>query len=175
MSPGSAELERLISRYIDGEASPHERRELERRMDGDPELEALYIQTAALDRELGRAMRTALGRAPVRRRDLRVPWVQLIGLAAAACIGLFFWLNPKDKPAPAGGLAPAPVRASWFAPAQPQADVVQRVNPADVRPQLRLRDTDRDWIIIPGRQRGQFLLIQMDRVRTHAIRLQDDF
>ena len=179
MNPGSADLERLITRYLDDEATLGERRDLEARADTDPAVEALVIETAAIDREVGRAMRVAMGRTiplPARRWK-NVGWLQVVGFAAAACIGMVLWLNTHEKPQPQNRSRPAPAHASasWFAPPAASADVVEKVNPADVRPQLRLRDTDQHWIIIPGRQHGQFLLIQMDRLRTRGIRIQDDF
>jgi anti-sigma factor RsiW len=178
MNTGSPELERLISRYIDDEATPAERRDLEARADADPAIDLLLIETAAIDREVGRAMRIAMDRTiplPV-RRSTKVRWFQAIGFAAAACIALVAYLNFSQKPGqPARGHKPTPARASWFATQPPQVDVVEQVDPADVRPELRLRDTDRHWIVIPARQPGQFLLIQVDRLRTRAIRIQDDF
>jgi hypothetical protein len=178
MSTGSPDLERLISRYLDDEATPAERRELEARADADPTVESLLIETAAIDREIGRAMRIAMGRTiPLTARHRKkVRWIQAIGFAAAACIGLAVLLNPREKPSqPMHRQPAAPARASWFAPPAQQTDMVDQVDPADVRPQLRLRDTDRHWIVIPARQHGQFLLIQVDRLRTRAIRIQDDF
>ena len=73
----SAELERLISRFLDDECSADERRVLHRTLRDDPAAAALYEEYTALDREIGHAMRSALGRhthLPV-GRSLR-PWPQ---------------------------------------------------------------------------------------------------
>jgi hypothetical protein len=40
---------------------------------------------------------------------------------------------------------------------------------------VRLRDTNRDWIIIPADEPGQFLLIEVDRVRLRAIHIEQAF
>ncbi|HOO16175.1 MAG TPA: hypothetical protein PK920_05855 [Phycisphaerae bacterium] len=183
MNDGSPELERLISRYLDGEATPAERRDLESRANADAAIQSLLAETAAIDREVGRAMRMAMRRTlPLpARRVKKVHWIQAVGFAAAAaCIGLVFFLSsPRPSNGPKHSVQrpqpSAPMRASWFAPPERPVDVVDQVDPADVRPQVRWRDTDRHWIVVPARQNGQFLLIQMDRLRTRAIRIQDDF
>ena len=49
--------------------------------------------------------------------------------------------------------------------AQP-GDAVQELPVAFERPQLSLRGTQRDWIVIPGREPGSYMVIEVDRVRT---------
>lgn len=179
MNGSSSELERLISRYLDDEATAQERRQLNARMRVDPEAEALVDDYAALDREVGYALRAALGRTRVLPTG-RSLWARaggLVGLAAAACLALMVWMRPgqpvvrtsPDAPAQAG------VSASWFAPAVPQDQVVRQVNRSYERPQRRQRQTDREWILVPGELPGEYLVIEVNRVRTRAVAIQGGF
>jgi hypothetical protein len=52
---------------------------------------------------------------------------------------------------------------------------VEPLPPGYERPELRLRGTQRDWIVIPGDQPGTYLVIQVDHVRTHVIGVHRDF
>ena len=178
MNPESPELERLISRYLDDEATPQERRELTSRMRADPAVEALVDEYAGIDREVSRVLRVALGRSVVLPTS-RSRWVRFgqgAALAAAACLALVFWLVPQ-RPAPQSPRSGEAARAgsSWFAPLAPQVDSVRATSPTYERPQVRLRDTSRDWIIIPAERPGEYMLIEVDRVRLRAIRFQEDF
>ena len=176
MNPGSPELERLISRFLDDESTPDERRRLRALERSDPHVTALVDEYAALDREVGQALRTAMGRT-YRLGRARSPWSragQFVGLAAAACVAAMLWLTPARNATPGGARQPAQ-GASWFAPAAWQADVQERTNPSYERPQVRLRDTDRDWIIVPGNRPGEFMVIEVNRVRTRAVAIQNDF
>ncbi len=179
MNPSSSELERLISRYLDDEATPQERRELNVRMRSDPAVEALVDDYASLDRELGNALRGALGRTRVLPvgRSLWARAGSLVGLAAAACLALMVWMRPVQ---PAGRPADrqpvhAGVPTSWFAPAVPQDQTVQRVNRSFERPQRRQRQTEREWILVPGERPGEYLIIEVKRVRTRAVAIQVGF
>jgi anti-sigma factor RsiW len=179
MNTPAPELERLISRYLDDEATRAERRQLEAWMRRDPEVEALVDEYAGLDREIGLVMRTALGR-PARTTLLRsrCAWVtQAAAFAAAAGLALAVWMTPGQPGAPRTGAVPARAGAgaSWFAPVSLPRDSIREVPPAFERPQVRLRDTNRDWIIIPADEPGQFLLIEVDRVRLRAIHIEQDF
>ena len=179
MNPGSPELERLISRYLDDEATAHERRELRALMRSDAAVAAEVEQYDELDREVGWALRRALGRSQL-LPTVRSTWGrvgQLVALAAAASMAVMVWVSPPRQVSPGQGDTPARA-ASWFAPATPVShapDGLQTVNPSHERPRVRLRETDRDWIIIPGERPGEFMVIEVNRVRTRAIVIQREF
>lgn len=175
------ELDRLITRCLDEEAAPQERRRLKRLMRRDPEVAAVVEETFALDREAGAAMRSALGRTVPfgSLHRVRPGWfAQATWFAAAACLLLAAWvLGPNSAPVSlTGSVAQAgPAQASWFAPLTPRDSIKQDVNPAYEQPQVRVRATDRNWIIVPGDSAGEYLLIEVDRVKTRGIALQTDF
>lgn len=176
MSETSDQLERLISRFLDDECSPGERRELNAALRSDPNARALYEETAALDREVGHAMRAALGRT-LKPQTTRGVWPRIgrvVALAAAACLVLMVWLAP---PRTDNGKLAGPVQngGSWFASPAPAAGELQVEKPLYDRPALRLRHTQRDWIIIPGKQPNEYLLIEVDRVQTRFKGIQEDF
>ena len=177
MTPTSLDLERLISRYLDDEATPHERRELERLMRSDPSIEILVDEIFLLDREAGRVLRQVMGRTtPFPAGHSRWSRVgQMVMLATAAALALATWLSPTPQTRQRSNDQYMRANNSWFAPYTPRTDGLQAVNPAYEQPQLRLRNTDRHWIIIPSERSGEYLLIEMDRVRTHAIVIQDEF
>jgi ferric-dicitrate binding protein FerR (iron transport regulator) len=95
MTESDDRLERLISRVLDREASSAERRELNRRTLADPRAAQLYEEYAALDREIGAALRSAMRPA---RRLFPGPLWRRIGqagmLAVAACLALVIWMRP---------------------------------------------------------------------------------
>jgi len=177
MKPGSPELERLISRYLDDEATRAERRELRRLERSDPTAAALVDEYATLDREIGRALRTALGRSyPLPARH--APWWrigELVAVAAAACLMAMVWMNTSRVTSPPGGNGRVQAASSWFAPPAAQADRFEPLPDSYERPRQRLRDTDLDWILIPGDRPGEFMVIEVNRARTRAIAIQDDF
>ncbi len=173
-------IERLFSRYLDGECTAAERTRLHGLLRSDPAVRAAFEDYRDLDRALGVALRTALGRqAPVLRLPIRrFRLATGLTLAAAAVLALFVWLNPwwsrPFTPKPPSG--PVQAAATWFA-AQPgvEGDAIQPASRGYVRPELRLRDTRRQWIVVPGREPGRYLIIEVDRVRTHAIGVHQDF
>jgi hypothetical protein len=178
MNPESYELERLISRYLDDEATPAERRQLLALERFNPQVAALIEEYASLDAEVGRALRRAMER-PLLLRVHRTRWArigQAAALAAAACVAMLVWLIPSRGTAPVNPHAPERAAVPWFdgSPNLP-GDTVQGVNRWDVRPQVRLRNTDRDWLIVPGQRPGEFMVIEVNRVRTRAIAIQNDF
>jgi hypothetical protein len=87
------------------------------------------------------------------------------------------WLHPTQRttnPEPTR-LAQAASIGSWFAPATPQGDAVEALPSAYERPELRVRGTEREWIVIPGQEPGSYLVIEVDHVRTHVIGVHRDF
>lgn len=177
MSPIDPDLDRLISRFLDGEISPEQRRALNRRTRNDPAAAAELESAAALDREVGAAMRRAMGR-PAAVRRAAPHWSSGLFragvLAAAACVGAFAWFGPAGHPA-SGPQQPA-MAGSWFVtPSEQQVDVVEPDATPYARPNVRLRDTNREVIVLPSRHAGQLLLIEVDRVRTRPVRIHKDY
>ncbi|MBN2446762.1 MAG: hypothetical protein JXO22_08550 [Phycisphaerae bacterium] len=177
MNETDAQLEHLISRYLDGEATRAERREMRSRLDRDPAAQVLFDETSSLDRELGHALRGALGRSKILRphgsRWQRI--AQTLGLAAAACLVAMLWLMPT-KPVTNGRSASAVPRIenlSWrdIAPDRPaEADRALLE-----RPYAGQRHTNRDWIVIPGSRPNECFVIEVNRVTTRVIAVQRDY
>lgn len=178
MSPGSDELERLISRHIDGECTPAEAEYLRDLLANDRTVRARYHAARELDAVLRAAMRSALGR-PARGTNaigLQSRWVRTAALAAAAGLAALVWLHPSQRPEPGGRrTAEAAAVSSWFAPAPATPDIIEPMPVTYERPALRVRGTERNWIIVPGRDAGRYLVIQVDHVRTHVISVHRDF
>lgn len=164
------QLERLISRFLDGEAAPDERRVLNTRVDRDPSVRALLDEYAAIDREAGYAMRRALGRRVLARRVPR--WVDALRpvlVAAAACVAVMVWVTPRPA-----AREEASARGSLFM--QPEwGDRVQSASPLMERPHAGRRDRQQDWIVIQGERPGEYMLIQVERTRTRAAPIQRDY
>lgn len=180
MKHESDNLEHLISRHLDGECTRAERQLLQELLREDSEARRLYDEYEALDREVGAALRQAVGRSP-RIIPLRGRW-RLAGrwalMAAAAGVALLLWWSPRpaEHRSPDGrrveraGIGPAlPLGAS------PAFDVVEPVPRFFERPQLGVRGIERDWIVIPTDQRNTVVIIQVDRTRTRAVTVQQDF
>jgi len=168
-------LERLISRYLDEECDGIERRELQGLLRRDPQADALFEESRALDREVSRALRAALGRSHVRRRRLPF-WTRLgrVGMvAAAACLALLLWVSPggrqRNRTADAGGS-----RGSWFAPPPVWGDTLEEREDFE-RPQVWLDDSERQWIVVPSDAPGEYMVVEIKRVKTRTIRIQKDF
>lgn len=177
MSDSRENLERLISRYLDDEATPGDRRELEATLRRDREADALFEEFRALDREAGVALRKALGRPMQRRRPapLRVRAARFMTLAVAAGLAAMVTLTPRSRDGASVSGNDQPQMASWFAPFPGWGDTLSETPPSFERPQVGIKDTDRDWIVIPSEREGEFLVIEIKRIHTLAIRLQQDF
>lgn len=169
-------LEHLLSRHLDGECSPQEEQVLRSLLRHEPAMRARLRDYERLDRQIGDALRAALGRAP---RVSRSPWARLgrgVIVAAAACLAAAAWLQPRLSPTgPGASRTQQASVGSWFASAGPEVDTVEPTPPGYERPELRLRGTQRDWIVIPGDQPGTYLVIEVDHVRTHVIGVHRDF
>jgi hypothetical protein len=180
MSRESDRLEHLFSRRLDGECTPAERALLEKLARDNPHVREEFEAYRELEQLLGSALRTEMGRPQPASRT-RTAWRQVgrtAALAVAACIAAIAWLQPGMRPAAAPrGRQPAHAQSigPWFAPARPAVDVVEPVPSAYERPELRVRGTQRDWIVIPGDQPGSYYVIEVDRERTHVIPVRRDF
>ncbi|MFO0837266.1 MAG: hypothetical protein U1D55_01975 [Phycisphaerae bacterium] len=173
MTP-SERLEHLISRYIDGESTYRERRELRSRMNSDPQAASLFDEISSLDREMAWAMRRAL-----HRRGRFVPvWIRAgsgLGLAAAACLAAFAWLwSPAHKPQTPGREGDSRQAASWFAPPPAAGDSFepQFVDPSSGR---RSGETSGRWIVVPSDRRGEFLIVEIKHARPRPPRASGEY
>lgn len=168
------QIERLISRILDDEATGAERREFDAAARRDPQVGALFDAARALDREMGIALRSAMGRTvPLRKAQRWRVTMRFIGVAAAACLALFAWHEPAapmregQQPQHAG---------SWFS--APSAAAEDRFDPRSRlfdTPIEQRRKIDSEWIVIPGDSPGEFLVISVDRVKTRASSKQRGF
>jgi len=173
------QLERLISRELDGECTRAERRHLRAVLDRQPDLQARYDEMHAIDRAAHYALRKALGRSPQTLRPaLPGPgWVRGFLVAAAAGLAAMVWLPSGQRSIrePAGARPPVEANMAGVRPALPSRDEVAPLPAAYERPELRWRGTQREWLVIPGDRPGLYMLIEMDQVRTHVIGVHRDY
>ena len=173
MTDPREELERLISRCLDGEASSDERRSLERTMRQDPQADALFEEYAALDREAAQAIRSAVGGTSISLAPRSGMWRE-VGLALAACVAMLLWIHPPTQPTDGTERADAS-RASWFAPPPTTTDTRAAHASGYERLGVPLADTDREWIVVPSREPGKYMVIEVKRTRTRLIPLRRDY
>ena len=169
-------LERLITRELDGECTPAEARALQRALDSDPAARDLFDELSLVDREVGAAMRAAL--APETVVVSRTAWwrraAQLTGLAAAACLlGLMLLGQPRVGESGAVQAGHGGEFVQWR---NPVVDGPAQVDPA----MLDLlhtgqRHTARNLIVIPGGRPGEYLVLEVQHVRTAAVPLHADY
>jgi hypothetical protein len=176
MNGASENLERLISRYLDDECTRADRRRLRATLRSDPAAEALFDEYSSIDREVGQALRAALGRTISihRSRSLSSRVGRVFAVAAAACLAVIIWLNP---PLLTGDRAEGrqPARAgSWFAPPAWEDTFDARPQMYE-RPHVGLRGTHRNWIVIPGDGPGEYLIVEVDRVQVRLVPIREDF
>lgn len=176
MKEPTEQFERLVSRFLDGECSAAQRRELQSEIRKDANAESYFEETSSLDREFGRVIRGAIAR-PAFERTGQPRWIRMIRagvLSAAACLGWIVW-RPDGSPATAAnpGL-PRTHFASWFAPHPILSDTFSQQARPD-RPELLLDQSDHQWIVVPGQKAGEFLVVEVKCVRTRKIPVQGDF
>lgn len=171
-------LEHLFSRYIDGECTADEQQLLRSLIRRVPEVRSRFEDYQQLDQRVGDAVRDVLGR-PNRAATLRAYWTRVgrsIAVAVAAGLAALAWLQPPPPAAPSAGDAPRQAGVgSWFAPAVPPGDMIEPLPTAYERPELRVRGTQRDWIVLPADEPNTYLVIEVNHVRTHVIGVQRDF
>jgi|GEM_PF-1505771 len=180
MNMPADELERLFSRYLDGECPPAEAERLRALLRRDPLVRDEFAAYRRLDRAVAAAMRGAVGHQP--RADVRSSaWGRvsrgLLVAAVAAGLAGMVWLHPLPRTADQSRqhTALGTTFTSWFAPPTPPVDAVAPLPTAYERPEWRLRGTRCDWIVIPAHEPNTYFVIEVDRVRTHAIALHQDF
>ncbi len=176
-------LERLFSRELDGEATAEDRVLLEDLLRSDPRVQQRFDEYCAMDRAIGAALRTAAGQPrPVLR--LQPTWRRAgrgLIVAAAACLAAIVWYRPATSVPPTANeprqAGPTGSPARWVVPtaAMPRTDVGQPVPRVYEHPELKLRGTQREWILVPGDEPGTFFVIEVDRIRTHSIPVHKDY
>ncbi len=181
MSMSGDQLERLISRFLDGEASPEESRVLNEELRTSPAARVLYEDLAALDREAGQVLRSALGRAHRAPQQRPRRWVtagRIATAAAAACLAFVIWHRSdgeaRDTAPPHRATNQAGAMSSWFAPPAETTELVASSQPEYVRPSVRLDNTEREWILVPTERPGEYLMVEIDRTQTELVRIQRD-
>ena len=177
---GSDHLERLISRYLDREATPGEQHELEEALRRDRSAEALFGRTAALDRPAGAALRRlARGESPRRATVTRWSiWTRLTGGAIAASVAAACWVwvpRPEASPSDGGLRQQASLTgAGWFAPRPGWGDTLVE-EPSDASLGVGLEATDRKWLVLPAEHEGEFLIVEVKRIERRRVALERDF
>jgi len=176
MSEAEHDLERLISRCLDDECTPAERRALNAQLRRDASAAALFEEHSALDREVKQALSRGL-RRPVagrRVRSLRERVARICVVAAAACLALLFWIEP-DRQTSSQHAGMAPQSPSWFASPPTMGDTLIEQPVRFDRPQIRVGKPDVGWILVPSDTPGEFLVIEVNRVLTRTVHVQYDF
>jgi hypothetical protein len=174
MNDPTHDIERLISRHLDDEATADERRALNAQMRRDPAAAALFEDYAELDREVKHALRSVLGHSPMRSAPVWQRTLRVFALAAAACIAVMFWSMPGGERTTPGPQGPTQA-SSWFAPPPAAGDTLVEYPTRFDRPQMRFTRPQTDWVVIPSDTPGEFLVIQVKRVPTRTIRVHKDF
>ena len=187
METAQEQLERLISRYLDNEATPAERGVLRRTLDQDQAARALYEELSGLDIEVQRALHRVLDRPALHASRAGWFWrtAQTVGLAAAACLMMMLWTWPAD-PGRFGrsDSSRAPTQGGVFphssAPTtQWRPEMLDQ--PVEVAPELLerpyrgRRHTTRNWILIPGEDPGQVYVVEVNQIQTRAVVIHGDF
>jgi len=143
VSDPSNNLERLVTRYLDQECSPEERKQLHAMLRKDSAAAEFLEETADVDRELNFVLRRAMGRPPVRR--LPAPfWSRmgrLVGFGMAAALVGLVWMSSWSRSSEERGASRDGARtnaASWFAPAPALTDTLVEDAARFGVPQVRL-------------------------------------
>ncbi|HNQ21701.1 MAG TPA: hypothetical protein PKK06_01255 [Phycisphaerae bacterium] len=183
------ELERLISRHLDGRLTAEEELALQRVILRDPEARRLFEQSVRIDALAGEVLRddaagTGLSFDPLalatvrdatkRPRYRRTWW--LVPAALAACLAGAILLRPAwgpTTPQPVGPLQLVDTGREPFSavttpgtePGQMPAGDEYGLRQAALTPRRVVRDTTRDWIGVEAED-GSVYWIALDQVRT---------
>lgn len=176
MKEPTEHFERLVSRFLDDECSATERRQLQSEIRKDADAESFFEESAALDREFGRAIRAAIS-TPAHKKVGQPRWFRVVrasALSAAACMGWILWRPDAPRTATTNPGQSRKQFASWFAPQPTIGDTLAQQARSD-RPEVLLDQSDRQWIVVPGHAPGEFLVVEVKCVRTRKIPVQSDF
>lgn len=174
------QFERLVNRALDGELTPHEQEELDHFVKQDPAAARFYEEMSGIDALVGETLRVAIAAEPAEVPIAPSSWWRTFGIAAAACIAalMYFGEPPAadSQSEPDHGEAQAGLVNGESIWADAQVDGLTPLDP-EVFDRLRagVQDVDRDWVIIPSDEPGEYLLIEVSRVRTEAYTLHADF
>lgn len=179
MSDAIHDWERLISRHLDGECTPEEKRTLERGIAEDPAVAELYREYADLDRQIHAVLHEAVSRPATGAQPVRFAerFARVGILAVAACLAVLFWFSPSNRVTPNGTSEATvhPFSHSWFAAPPATGDtLVERPARFD-RPVNWVGKPKTDWIVIPTEKPREFLLIQVESIETKTLRPPYDY
>jgi anti-sigma factor RsiW len=179
MTPVDEQLERLISRRLDGELSEAEQAEFEQMLAREPGARRLYETQVRIDSAARDALRTALpggsptrvepmpAAAPAGRRLPRGWWAA--PLALAACLAAVVILRPMAPPpvdSPQVSVDAQPIAVDQaVAATTPIQEPLRKVTPAFGRSGLIDTSLQREWLGIQGSD-GNIYWIQVDHART---------
>ncbi len=183
------ELERLITRQLDGELSDAESDRLEACVASDPAAAELQAELHRIDAVAGYALRATLGRdvptllapepapTPAAPSRWRLPRLALLNVGAAACIALLLSSSIRSSAPVDADRGSQPAQASnwqWAdlpTPPLETADVPEQVHQALTGE----RHLDRQWLVVPGDTPDEAFLIEITRLRLNAEPVQAEF
>lgn len=111
-----------------------------------------------------------------RRYSARVLlWWLTPGLAASLA-GLFLLGSPqRGGPADHSAVNLNGVRAATLFAPPALGDAYVPDSAAAAAPQVRLEETERDWLVIPSLRAGEFLVVEVNRTQIKRVGIQQDF
>lgn len=177
MSNAREHVERLISRSLDRELSASQEAELSATLARDAEARTCFEEWRkidALSREVLRGVIASSTPCVVGAARMQ-PWVRTLSCGLAACLAMLVWTAPSQRPGGGGGLQQASAASSWFEPPSPPVDVYEPMPAEFQRPHVRVHDSERDWLIVPGERPNEFFVIEVDRVKTEIQRIEKGF
>jgi len=179
MREADENLERLISRRLDGELNTRQALELERLLRDRPAARRLMDEYARNDHLAGVVLRRSLAAepacppVPVRRIGRRYAWLNAALVAAiAACMAMvLMWPGPWSPSTPAGppGARRAePVNGDWLRNAWQRGTSPPVWDPTPAYPQRQLKLRNRSVLGIRDPETGQYYILERrtQRVRT---------
>lgn len=192
------QIERLMSRYLDGEISLADRQTLKRELESNPAAQALLDEYRQIDAQASEALRTlcvSARTAVTARRRSRGVWLAVVGttLAAAAALAFTLWTGaPSPRPRAdewaVGPVGPSPVvqeapqwastvsgRDSLSARPGAKSRLVDYVEQPALQPMRRNHRVTRDWIGVVDESGNQVYLVETRRNRTTVVPVSADY
>lgn len=202
MSLSNEQLERLITRSLDGEISAADRAILNAELDADPQARRLFDDYRRLDGAAHAALQTVadapriiqLPRRP-QRPNRRMTWLAAVPAVLAAAAAVVFFIAPRgsepkptDAPQvvsigkpPLKNLVPhdpansALQTPAWAGQADPGAQFVDYVDQPSLQPRRLNRHLTRDWIGVMDETGRNIYLMQNNHRRTRIVPVSGDF